>query len=86
MKNEAANLKENVMRLMLVALAGLGLMLSASAPAYAVVCAAGVHHAGCVATPRAGAVVVAPRAAVAHPVARGAAVVRHPVVHPRVVR
>ena len=74
------------MRVMLMALAGLGLVLSASY-ANAVVCAAGVHHAGCVATPRAHAAVVAPRAAVvAHPVARGAAVVRHPVAHPRVVR
>jgi hypothetical protein len=83
MKNEAANLKESAMRFMLVTIAGLGLVLSAS-DANAVVCAAGVHHAGCVATPHAA--VVAPRAAVAHPVARGAAVVHHPVVHPRVVR
>ena len=71
------------MRLMLVTIAGLSLMLSVNT-ANAVVCAAGVHHAGCVATPRAGAAVVAHP--VAHPVARGAAVVRHPVVHPRVVR
>lgn len=67
------------MRLMLMALAGLCLVMSAS-DANAVVCARGVYRAGCAATPRAHAAVVAP---VRRPVARGAAVVHRPVVHPR---
>ena len=61
----------------LVVIAGMAIcMMLPSAPAHAVACAAGVHRAGCVATPRAR-TVVHPHAAVVHrPVA----------VHRRVVR